>query len=338
MRWLPSGALAGAVLAAAVALAEDPPAASDPATAENAAPAKPPITSTSGSVSSETLQQRLERFKREKGAGSDKPFDGFASQAEQEAERRRREAIGGQGSGGDAEPGEEQAVENRIEAREAVQDKLLELADWGGSGCVEIEPAWNLQDDFIKHRRLNRGDFMHDEEKSKVAAAVQVSGSAPSAFAAILFSCEVKPVVQQASDGRYVAALTSVRYYAVLSRKASWWNPDAVRREDFLLGHQQLHFDMANELANWLTKTRDARIAAIRGVGRSPEIAIGQLQLAWGRHMLDVGNDFDVLETAFDRDTVHGGIPEKQTQWAFKLGDGLEALAKGLKLAVMAGR
>jgi hypothetical protein len=292
------------------------------------APKREPISQISGSAPTETLQERMERFKREKGAGSDKPFEGFADQAARDMEQRRQAAMGNPGAAEKIEA--EVAIESRIDAREKLQDKLAELAAWGGSMCVEIEPAWNTQDDFIRHRKLRAGDFLSAGEKS--IAAVAVPNAAPSGFAAILFSCELEPVVQQASDGSYIARITRVRYYTVLSRKDSWLAEHAESREAFVLGHQQLHFDMAESFAKWLNAHRDEGLESVLGVGRTPEIALGQLQLQWGKRMLAVHDDFDAIETAFDRDTKHGASSEKQTDWAFRIGDGFDAFSKGVKL------
>jgi hypothetical protein len=292
------------------------------------AAAKPePITQITGSAPAETLQERMERFKREKGAGSDRPFDGFATQAEAEMQRQRAEAIAGRTV---QEAEAEQSVENRVAARERLQDALAQLGAWGGSLCVEVEPAWNTQDDFIRFRTLRADDFR--SERSKTLAAVSVPGAAPTGFAAILFSCEIQPLVQQVAEKQWIARPVRVRYYAVLSRQQSWLAEHPESREAFMVGHQQLHFDMANEYALWLNKHGEARIAGIEAVGATAADATFKLQLKWGEHMLAVHEDFDALETAFDRDTKHGSATEKQTEWNFRLGDGFEALAKGIKL------
>jgi hypothetical protein len=297
--------------------------------AENEAAPREPITNISGSPPAETLQERMERFKREKGAGSDKPFEGFATQAEAEMQRQRDEAIASPGQVEQQEA--EAAIESRVGARERLNDKLAELGAWGGSGCVEIEPAWNTQDDFIRHRKLRADDFLSAREKS--LAAVSVPGAPPTGFAAIALSCEIEAHVAQASDGNFIAHAIRVRYYAVLSRKESWLDEHAENREQFLIGHQQLHFDMAEEFAKWLNAHRDETLGRMQGVGRSPQLALGMLQLRWGEHMLAVHDDFDRIETAFDRDTKHGREAEKQTDWAFRLGDGFEVLTKGMRLA-----
>jgi hypothetical protein len=336
-RHLAIGMLLGTLAAAALAQEGGPP--QDPAEAQTGAtgegeaaepPKREPITQIGGTAPTETLQERMERFKREKGAGSDKPFEGFATQAEQEAQQRRAAALGEQAR---EEAEAEEAVETRIEARETVQDRLQELGAWGASNCAESEPAWSLQDDFIRHRKLARDDFRYAGERGKAAAAVRVPKVEPGGFAAIVFSCELKPQVNKVRDKEmYVATLAQLRYYALLSRKDSWLSPDAARRESYVIGHQQLHFDMANAFATWLTSKRDVIQTKLRGFGRTPEIALGELQLRVGEHMLDVHSDFDMLESVFDRDTKHGGDAEKQTAWNFRVGDGFPALAKGLRL------
>jgi len=305
----------------------EPPAGDAQTTGE--APAREPISQISGSAPTETLQERMERFKREKGAGSDKPFEGFAEQAAREMERQRQEAIA---SPGQVEQMEAAAsVESRVGARERLQDELAGLGAWGASGCVEIEPAWNTQDDFIRHRKLRVDDFLSASDKSR--AAVAVSNAVPTGYAAIQLSCELEPLVQQASDGSYIARIVRVRYYAVLSRKESWLAEHAESREAFLVGHQQLHFDMAEAFAKWLNRHRNEGLESMLAVGRTPEIAVGQLQIRWAGRMLSIDSDFDTIETAFDRETKHGTVADKQTEWTFRLRDGFEALTQGMKLA-----
>jgi hypothetical protein len=330
MRWtLGCCALAiSALVSAPLARAQEADASA--AAAQTAAPEeakREPITNIGGSAPAETPAERIERFKRERGAGSDKPFEGFAAQAEQEMERQRQAAIGARTV---EQEQAEASVESRVEARETVQDRLTALGAWGGSMCTEVEPAWNVQEEFIRHRKLRADDFRSERDMS--AAAVRVPNAATVGFAAILFSCELQPLVQKARDDLFVARIVRVRYYAVLSRKDSWLAEHPESREKFMIGHQQLHFDMADSFADWLNRNRETTLASMQGAGTSPEVAVGRLQLRWGEHMLAVYDDFDRLETAFDRDTKHGAEPEKQTEWSFRMSDGFEALAKGIKL------
>lgn len=319
--------LAVLALAAQPGSADDEPATGEASQAAAPAAAREPITNIGGSAPAETPQQRLERFRLERGAGSDKPFEGFATHAEQEMAQRRQAAIAG---GRADEEQAEDAAESRVLTSEKLQDQLAELGAWGGSMCTEVEPAWSLQENFITHRKLRLEDFQ--SELGQGAAAAASSKLAPTGFAAILFSCELEPLVQKVREDLFVARIVRVRYYTVLSRKASWLVEHPPSAESFLIGHQQLHFDMANAFAGWLNQNRDATLAGIQAVGASPELAISRLRLRWGQHMLTVYSDFDALETKFDRETKHGSATEKQTEWTFRVRDGFEALAKGLKL------
>lgn len=335
-------------LAAPLAYAEGEPE-EDAAAAETAPPEQPkraPITNIGGSAPAETPQQRLERFKRERGAGSDKPFEGFATQAEQDMQRVRDAAIGGSGvvPGGGATNAsdaslekeilrDDEIAENRAQATEMLQDRLMELGAWGGSGCATEEPDWSQQDDWTRHRPLVRGDFLSEQEE-KAKSAVHVPNSVTAAYVALLFSCELKPVLRQVREGLWSAEIANVHYYSLLSRKESWWNADPTLRgsEAYTLGHEQLHFDIAEAFAKWLNQNRTKIIAKLRGTGRSPEEAVGQLQLSWAKHMLAVQEDFGAIETAYDRETKHGTVLDKQTFWSWRAKDGFAEIAKTVKL------
>jgi hypothetical protein len=335
-------------LAAPLAHAEGEPEA-DAAAAETAPPEQPkraPITNIGGSAPAETPQQRLERFKRERGAGSDKPFEGFATQAEQDMQRVRDAAISGSGvaPGGGATNAsdasleqeilsDDEIAENRAQAQEMLQDRLFKLGAWGGSGCVTEEPDWSQQDDWIRHRPLVRGDFLSEQDE-KATLAVRVPNAVVGAYVALVFSCELKPVLRQVREGLWAAEIANVHYYALLSRNSSWWNADPTLRgsEGYTLGHEQLHFDIADAFAKWLNQNRTKIVAKLRGSGRSPEEAVGQLQLSWAKHMLAVQEDFGAIETAYDRETKHGTVLDKQTFWSWRAKDGFAEIAKTVKL------
>ncbi len=347
LRFISCALLLGA-LAAPLAYAEGEPEA-DAAAAETAPPEEPkraPITNIGGSAPAETPEQRLERFKRERGAGSDKPFEGFATQAEQDMQRQRDAAISGSGAvpGGGATNNsdaslekeilqDDEIIEDRAQAQERLQDRLTKLGAWGGSGCVTDEPDWSQQDDWIRHRPLVRGDFLSEKEE-KAELAVRVPNAVAGAYVALVFSCELKPVLKQVREGLWSAEIESVHYYALLSRKDSWWNADpSLRgRDEYTLGHEQLHFDIADAFAKWLNQNRTKIVAKLRGSGRSPEVAFGQLQLSWAKHMLAVQEDFGTIETAYDRETKHGTVLDKQTFWSWRAKDGFAEIAKGMKL------
>ncbi|MBM4385864.1 MAG: hypothetical protein FJ091_21155 [Deltaproteobacteria bacterium] len=307
-----------------------------------AAPERKPITSTSGSAPSETLQERMARFKREKGAGSDRPFDGFATQAERDAQAMREAAVGGSVDGVRSKEEREQWTENtedRVAEEEMLEDRLSQLSEmWGASGCfLNVEPNWNAQEEFIKHRKLTRGDFLY-ENANKLQLTVPVPKARPRAYTSQAFGCVAQTQVRPTEDGKFLAEVTSIRYFALISRVESYLpeeTPDSHLAA--VLGHEQLHFDIAEALARHINSLGEKLRARYRGVGRSPEEAAGELQLEWGQLMKLVQEDFRRLETAYDRDTKHGGLPEKQTEWLWRVDDGFAAFARGVKLASLKG-
>ena len=299
-----------------------------------------PITSTSGSAHSETLQERMARFKREKGEGSDRPFDGFAAQAERDMQAQRSAAIGGDANSVRTKEEREQWTENtedRALELEMLEDRLAELSEpWGASGCYFEEPDWNAQDDFIKHRKLTRGDFLSEKEE-KVKLAVRVPNSQTGAYVSLTFACVAQTQVRPTEDGKQLAEVTSVRYFALLSRNESFWSPISDDQLAYVLGHEQRHFDIAESFARHLNTLEAKLRARYRAAGRSPEEAMGKLQLEWGQLVKLVQEDFDRLETAYDRETKHGTVLDKQTEWHWRIDDGFAAIAKGVKLESLKG-
>ena len=332
--------LLAACLFAAGSAGDTPSSTQTAAPEEKPPPPSAPIDSIQGTAPTETPEERMERFKRERGAGSDHPFDGFATAAAQEAERRRLEAIGG------GQPTERTAAEEALEAEvlgddeiadsrsrelEHLQDKLATLGAWGASGCVTQEPDWVTQDDWIRHRKLGRDDFLSTKEQ-KAKLAVKVPGGASAAYAAIVFSCELAPAVGQVREGVFAASVGKVRYYAMLSRRESYWSPIADESEEYTLGHEQLHFDIAESFARFLNQHQDQIRAKLTGSGKTAEVATGNLQIAWAKHMIAVQNDFEALQNAYDRETKHGAILKAQTAWQWRVQDGFPAISKGIRL------
>jgi hypothetical protein len=305
-----------------------------------------PITNIGGSAPAETPQQRLERFKREKGAGSDKPFEGFATEAEREMQRRRDAAIAGSGvaPGGGATNASDasleaeilkddaEAAENRAKAREQLEDLIAKHGSaWGPTTCFADAQDWSNGDDLIRHRQLTRDDFLSEKQES-AKLAVKVPGAVAAAYVAVNFSCDLKPKVAQIREGLWSAEVDDVNFYALLSRRRSWWNDTLQGPDQYTLGHEQLHFDLAEAFMRWLNQNRPQLLAKLRGTGKTADEATGNLQLAWSKLMLAVSEDFDAIETAYDRETKHGTVLEQQTFWSWRANDGFSEIAKTVRL------
>ncbi len=279
-----------------------------------ASPAEPPapVPAPAAPAPLSPEQERLARFKE--GAASADPRDGFARAAEEEMERRRREAIAGSvAPGGDA-----------IEAEMRGQ-QLEELASWIG-GCFAEEPDFAGQDDWIRHRTLERADFRETESSDDAKPAIPVPGGSIEAYVAIRLACVVRTRVTESDAGGYSAELDSVRFFSLLSRERSWWSPEARTNPEWILRHEQLHFDIAELFA----QEQNANVPRIREETRQerpdPGAAAYAFRTRLAEYLATQQRSFEEVEQQYDRETRHGSDFERQTEWFARVKRGLGAV------------
>jgi hypothetical protein len=295
------------------------------------APAPAPPAEAAAPLSPE--RQRFERWKQQDAA--EDPREGFARAAETEAERRRREALArGIPSGGDAVE-QEMADDVAIERRRML-DALATLGAWGASGCFPEEPDFSSQDDWIRHRTLSRGDFLEETER-EVKPVVDVPGTETAAYVSIALSCVVEVRLEEPRPGHFEASLDGVRYFALLSRRSSWWSPRLRTQGEWILRHEQLHFDLAELVAQELDRNSPALRARVRAEGADPVAAVAALQARWAEHMDAAQRDFDAIEDRYDRETRHGTDFRRQTEWFGRVKRGLAAVRAGAETPSVLG-
>ena len=160
---------------------------------------------------------------------------------------------------------------------------------------------------------------------------VELGGeSVTEAYVAISLSCVIRVKLGQVAPDRYEAALDEVRYFALLSRDESWWNPDAATSPEWILRHEQLHFDVAELLARELELETERLRHSLRGAGPDPGQAIVDFQKRWADRMERAQKDFEDIETRYDRETLHGNDVARQTEWFARVKRGLGAVRAGL--------
>jgi hypothetical protein len=261
-------------------------------------------------------RQRFEAWKQA-GEAAD-PRAAFARQAEAEAARRRQEAL--------AEGGGNEAAS--IE-REMVEDELA-LLGAGAAGCFAEEPDLASQDDWIPHRTLSRGDFVASEASEEAKPVVWIPFAEIGAYVTIRLACIVEGRLSEPEPGRFVVEIAEVRYLALLSRQGSWWNPRADASQDWVLRHEQLHFDVAQLIAEELTSKSEALRSQLVGHGPNPTVAMADFRHQWALHMAEQQQRFVEIENRYDRETRHGSDPERQTEWFALVRRGLGAVRAGL--------
>jgi hypothetical protein len=129
-----------------------------------------------------------------------------------------------------------------------------------------------------------------------------------------------------------------VRYVAFLSRDNSWWNPKSDERglTEWVLRHEQLHFDIAELVAqDWTSRLAETR-ETTRGIARTPEEAMVNFQVNWVAHLELVEDEFQRMEDQYDRETRHGTDHGEQTRWFEKVKRGLAQIRAGLPRAARA--
>jgi hypothetical protein len=282
-----AAALLAALLAGCAGAAPPPQPAPEPAPPEAAAPAP---------LSPE--RQRLENWKAENAAGD--PRAGFARAAEEEAERRRSDALT-RGVTPDALDAELRAMQ------------LEELAS-GGGGCLPQEPDWAAEDDWIRHRSLAREDFR---------------AAAPPTEPAIRLACVATTHAVESPEGVTVE-LDGVRFFAVLSRNRSWWNPEAPGNDAWRLRHLQLHFDVAELFA----AEENARIDEIRAETRATRPDFDAAAYAFRSRLAErlaaQQHAYEEVDRRYDRETQRGADTVQQTAWFARVKRGLGAVRAGV--------
>jgi hypothetical protein len=280
-------------------------------------------------------RQRFELWKQTAVAGD--PRADFARSAEAEAERRRSDALAAE-----AKPlphrVEEEMAEDTLRERAFLLERLAALGAWIGSGCFPEEPDLSGQDDWIRHRKLGREDF-RETEPTDLKPVVDLGDDARvEAYVAITLSCVIRVKLEQAGPDRYEAALDEVRYFALMSRHASWWNPDAPSSPEWILRHEQLHFDLAELFARELGLETERLQQALRGVGADPAEAVADFQRRWAGRMERAQRDLEEIEIRYERETSHGTDVARQTEWFARVKRGLGAVRAGVNAAPVGDR
>ena len=302
------------------------------------APEPPPAAAAAAPAAEAAVSPERQRFELWKQAAvPGDPRAEFAREAEAEAERRRREALAVV-----APPlphhVEREMADDALQERAYLLARLAALGAWLGSGCFPEEPDWSSQHDWIRHRELTRDDF-RETEPEHVEPVVDLGRDAiVEAYVTIALSCVIRVRLEQTAPERFEAGLDDVRYFALLSRDESWWNPDAPTSPEWILRHEQLHFDLAELIARELGLETERLKHTLRGEGHDAAEALVDFQRRWAERMERAQRDFDEIEDRYDRETEHGNDVARQTEWFARVKRGLGAVRAGLEATPVLSR
>jgi hypothetical protein len=196
--------------------------------------------------------------------------------------------------------------------REMREDRAAEQARQRETGpdlapCVRSEAELTtLGQDLIRYRKLARDDFR--------APRNQMRGRDVAAHVGLLVACVGRGLrLEQRPDGRWEAWLEDVRYFALLDRQGSWWDDRSGMHPEWVLRHEQGHFD----LAELVVRRHNAELArsgrAAPGVGASDEQALAASDRLWVERLRAIWAEFRAIEDRYDQETYQG--PKHQTRW-----------------------
>lgn len=210
--------------------------------------------------------------------------------------------------------------------RETADDHMPERADararFDGARrrapCVASEDELlALGEDIVRYGKLTRDDFRAERNLTTADDfAVEIPDGQVGAHVALLIACVRGPLrLEQRPDGRWEAWIERVRYYALLDRSQSWWNPRGRQDPDWVLGHEQLHFDLAELIARRHNARNEAG-RAIAAVAATDQEALAASDRYWTERLEALWAEFRALERQYDRETRHGTVEREQARWS----------------------
>lgn len=114
-------------------------------------------------------------------------------------------------------------------------------------------------------------------------------------------------------DEEIIATPVGVEAYAIMDKLLSGVESSA--RNDRVLAHEQLHFDLAEAYARRL----DVAVVAARGRGATEAEASADLDRVLQATFDEYGREVTALQSAYDRESKHGTKKRQQREWAKRI-------------------
>ncbi len=116
-------------------------------------------------------------------------------------------------------------------------------------------------------------------------------------------------IATQKNEGGWIARPVGIRPYAIMAKDFSAVLPGS--RDDFTLGHEQLHFDIAELMARRLT----ARLDAVRGEADSERGARADLEERIREVFQEGLRELDEIQARYDADAGRTLRKRPQKRW-----------------------
>jgi hypothetical protein len=236
-----------------------------------------------------------------------------------EIERERQAEPGAASRAWQAEPLRAQAEAESARAAAAWRSAWEELAAnraFREAGCfASAAQLAALGGDRIGHRELTRADFRARRRSRDAKLTVAMRNAVTEAHVATSLVCIGRLRAEEVTRGRFAVWFEGLEYVALLDREGSWWNPESGTHPEWVLRHEQLHFDLTELVARRRNAERELDAARTRVVAASPGEAMRRFAERWSAHFAAVLEEWEALQASYDRETRHGTVPAEQTRW-----------------------
>lgn len=194
--------------------------------------------------------------------------------------------------------------------------ELARDEDFRETACFPSEAALDaVAGDRIRYRQLARGDFRARRRSRDLHLAVEMENAVTEAHVATTIVCVGRLRAEEVTRGRFAVWFDELDFVALLNREESWWNPKARTNPEWVLRHEQLHFDVTELVARRLDAERERHALASKVVADSPGEAMRAFAERWAAAQRERRADWEALQDQYDRETRHGTLPKQQTAW-----------------------
>ncbi len=170
--------------------------------------------------------------------------------------------------------------------------------------------------DLVPWSELRRDDFLAEAPPGPLASHAGLIGAVSCIGINIREDASPAVTVERLPTGekRYVARVYRPRFTAVFDRICSWWNPETDDPE-YLLDHEQIHFDIAEAAARRLGRTLVVD-ESFKARSRSRSDALAKLHVLVGIAVKRALINEQERHELFDRETSDVRSRARQQRWA----------------------
>lgn len=182
--------------------------------------------------------------------------------------------------------------------------------------------------DLIRYRALTRDDFRADNPPEEIGGD-RYLGAATCVYLTTHPDMFVRASSRgiDAQLGQVRATVESVGFAAFMDRGCSWWNPARVMLpDDYILGHEQVHFALFEIAARELNQRANELAAEWELVMLDQQTAIEQVR---GRIDAELEAAYDVVverSNDFDKETSRTYRPNRLSWWRAQVEEELKQL------------